>query len=502
MNAVYVPQSRAERLIALGRVALAGASLFAVWFDPTQPAKYANIAYSLLAAYVGYAALLAALSARAAAPRGAGRVITQVFDLVFFTTFIYFTAGPSSPFIAYFVFSLVCGTVRWGWRGALWTAVAAVLAFLGIGAYFAYVVRDPSFEFNAFIIHSVYLGVVAVLLGYLGAHEERSRREISQLAAWPRAEPRDLEPLLRELLLHARGVLGAPGAFLAWTDREEPWLYVASWRQGEFELARLAPGTLEPLVADTLAQEAFLCADLRSPGPLVVRVPESIPSRWYGSPMHSDLVERFDMTSVVAAPLPGETLQGWLFLTDKRVVTLDDLGLAKIVAGIVASRLDLQYLLQRLRETAATEERIRLARDLHDGVMQSLTGIALRLAALQRQVGDQPGEAVQSIEEIRGLIALEQQDLRFFIDELKPAPAASASAQPTLGVRLEDLRSRVEREWNLRMELPRPEAWPAVRDGLGRDIYLIVREAVVNAVRHGEARRVAVEARLMDHSWL
>ncbi|HEX5042486.1 MAG TPA: ATP-binding protein [Candidatus Polarisedimenticolaceae bacterium] len=52
------------------------------------------------------------------------------------------------------------------------------------------------------------------------------------------------------------------------------------------------------------------------------------------------------------------------------------------------------------------------------------------------------------------------------------------------------------------MELPGPHAWSAVRDGLGREIYLIVREAVVNAVRHGGARRVAVEARLVDRSRL
>jgi signal transduction histidine kinase len=502
MIAVYLPQSRAERLIAVGRVALAGASLFAVWLDPTQPAKYANIAYALLTAYLVYAALLAALLARTESPAGAGKAVTQVFDLVFFTTFIYFTAGPSSPFIAYFVFSLVCGTVRWGFRGALWTAVAAMLAFLGIGAYFAYVVRDPSFEFNAFIIHSVYLGVVAVLLGYLGAHEERSRREMAQLSAWPRAQPGHLEPLLRELLLHSQQVSRSGGALLAWTEREEPWHYVAAWRHGDFELARLAPGSVEPLVAADLAEEAFLCVDLRSPHPLVVRGPETTARRWYGAAVNPELVERFEMTSVVAAPLPGETLRGWLLLTDKRPLTLDDLGLGRIVAGMVASRLDLHYLLQRLRGAAATEERIRLARDLHDGVMQSLTGIALRLAALQRQLGDPPGQALQSIEEIRGLIALEQQDLRFFIDELKPAPAVSTPGQPTLGGRLEDLRSRVEREWNLRVELPGPEAWSGVRDGLGREIYLIVREAVVNAVRHGGARRVAVQAHPVDRSRL
>ncbi len=54
MEPLYSPQSRAERLIAGGRVVLAVSSLFAVWLDPSEPAKYAGIAYSLLVSYVVY----------------------------------------------------------------------------------------------------------------------------------------------------------------------------------------------------------------------------------------------------------------------------------------------------------------------------------------------------------------------------------------------------------------------------------------------------------------
>lgn len=494
MDAGYSPQSRAERLIAVGRVVLAAASLFAVWLDPTQPAKYAKIAYSLLAAYVAYSAMLAVLIARLESPAGVRRMVTQVFDLAFFTTFVYFTAGPSSPFIAYFVFSLVCGTLRWGWKGALWTAVAALTSFLALGVYFAYVLRDPAFELNPFIIYAVYLGVVAVLLGYLGAHEERSRREMSQLSDWPREEPRAIEPLSRELLAHAQQVVASSGAVLAWSEREEPWLHVASLRHGEFELEKLGPGALQPLVAGAIEDDAFLCADLRAPEPAVLRVSGAAMGRWRGAPLHRDLVARLDMNSVIAAPLSGETLNGWLFFVDKPIVTADDLGLSKIVSGIVASRLDLHYLLQRLRESAATEERIRLARDLHDGVMQSLTGVALRLAALQRQILEAPQEAQQSIETIRRLITLEQQDLRFFIEDLKPSPPGSGDEQRTLGARLEELRARVEQEWNLQVELPPSQSWESIPETLAREVYLIVREALVNAVRHGNSSRVTVTA--------
>jgi len=65
---------------------------------------------------------------------------------------------------------------------------------------------------------------------------------------------------------------------------------------------------------------------------------------------------------------------------DKIDSTFDDLILSEIVAGVIAARLDAFYLAEQLRQAAATEERIRLARDLHDGVLQSFTGIALRTA--------------------------------------------------------------------------------------------------------------------------
>jgi glucose-6-phosphate-specific signal transduction histidine kinase len=41
-SAPYFRQSRAERLIAIGRATLSVFSLLAVWLDPTEPARYAE----------------------------------------------------------------------------------------------------------------------------------------------------------------------------------------------------------------------------------------------------------------------------------------------------------------------------------------------------------------------------------------------------------------------------------------------------------------------------
>jgi signal transduction histidine kinase len=160
--------------------------------------------------------------------------------------------------------------------------------------------------------------------------------------------------------------------------------------------------------------------------------------------------------------------------------------LAEVVASMVAIRLDHVSLAARLARAAADAERVRLSRDLHDGVLQALTGIALRLEAVRR-VRD-AGQATAGLEEVQRLIVQEQRDLRFFIGELRP----SATVEEGLGrlpARLADLVDRLQRQWGLEVDL---EIAAPVPEPLARDVYHQVREALVNAARHGAADRARV----------
>lgn len=493
MTAAYSATSRRERVIGFGRIVLSASSLLAVFLDPSEPAKYAQTAYGLLVAYLLYATVVAALVSRAEAIAPWFPRATHAVDLAFFSLFIYFTSGPASPFLAYFVFALVCAALRWRSRGVLWTAAASLAAFLGVGYYFGEALHDPAFELHDFIIRGVYLAVVAVLLGYLGAHEARARTELEALAVWPRGVPVDVEGLLSEVLAFAGRVLEAPRVAMAWTEGDEPWLQLAGWRDGVLTRSREAPDTFEPLVAAPLAGQAFLCSDLGESPAGVLWSHDGGHERWRGEPVHPGLVARFAMTSVVSPPIRGETVEGRLFFLDKARLTSDDLTLAGIVAGVVTERLDHLYLTGRLRRSAAVEERIRLARDLHDGVLQSMTGIALRLQAVRRQLDDDPASAREGLEEVQRLIALEQRDLRFFIQELKPAPQRPPGDGAALLDRLAELADRLEREWGMRVELDTSALDPEVAEPMSREVYHLVREALVNAARHGEASAVRVE---------
>ena len=111
-------------------------------------------------------------------------------DLVAFTVLIYLTEGRKSPLFIYFFFALLATTLRWQWQGTLWTALVILPILAGMGVYAAREFDEATFELNRYIIRSVYLGVMAIMLGYLSAYKQILRYELSQLAAWPRDIPK------------------------------------------------------------------------------------------------------------------------------------------------------------------------------------------------------------------------------------------------------------------------------------------------------------------------
>ena len=486
------PQNRGERLIAAGRVVLVAFSLLAVWLDPTEPAKYAELAYALMTIYVLYSALLAVLIWRMPVPHPVLALTTHALDLVLFTLFLTFTEGLSSPFFLYFIFSVLCATLRWQWQGALWTGLAALGTYATLGIYAARVLHEPGFELNRFIIRSVYLVVVTVLLGYLGSYEVRTRGDIARLAAWRHALPADAAELARTLLADMAGLLRAPRLVLAWDEPEEPWLNLAVWSRGEFERTREPPAKFAPLVAEPLAEASFLCADAARSAPTAVRAPSGGFLRWEGEPVNAELRSRFAIGSVLSLALRGEMVEGRLFVLDKPGMTSDDLLFAEIAVRQATDRMDLLYLLDRLRDTAATEERMRLARDLHDGLLQSLAAMALRVQTARRLLAEEPEAARAVLEELQGQLAGDQRSLRTFVRDLKLAALTPPEADARLADALGELAARIERHWGLRVGLIVERLEPWIAETLGQEVYHTVHEAVVNAARHAGARTVRI----------
>jgi signal transduction histidine kinase len=141
----------------------------------------------------------------------------------------------------------------------------------------------------------------------------------------------------------------------------------------------------------------------------------------------------------------------------------------------------------RLESAAVREERERLARELHDGVLQSLTGAALQLNALAHAVEADPRAARVRLGEIEALISDQQRELRAWIESrLLSAPAAMASTAE-LTAALDKLCRRAEWQWGLRVQLE-VDDHVSVPRVLGDAIHRIFQEGLSNIGRHARAR--------------
>jgi signal transduction histidine kinase len=487
---------RRERLIAGCRVALSVSSLIALWLDPSEPARFARLAYRLVAAYAIFSLLLALWAWSAKAAPAALPLLVHGLDLALFCVIILVTAGATSPFFLYLVFALAAATVRWQERGALWTAIVALVAFLVIGAYSAWRLPAAGFELNRFVIRAIYLAVVAVLLGYVGAYEHRLRAKVASLGEWPAVIPTEAPGVVRALLEHAAKALVAPRTMLVWEEAEEPWCHVALWSGGELDWRREAPGAYAPLAPGALAETAFFLADRPGGGsPLRLITPGgALP--WSADPVPAGLRAGFGLGAVLSVPLRGASLAGRFFALDRLDMTSDELVLGEIVARQIAVQMDRLALFERFHREGLAEERIRLARDVHDGVVQSLTGAALRLESARQMLGPEPEAAGRLIEEIQDLLLFEQRELREFVGDLEAARSDPRARAAGLAERLQKLGERMARHWDLGVELRSGLGEEVISDRLAHDIYRLVQEALVNASRHGRASQATVDLRL------
>ena len=185
METVYSPWVRTERLIVVAPALLAFLSLLVMQMDPYEPSKYSGIIHALLALYPGYSMLMIPLVWASSLRVKIIGLITHIIDVAIFTALVYFTEGTNSPFFSYFIFAMFCAALRWQKAGTLWTALAFLCLFIGMGISMEFSQYTYEFQRNHFIIRSVYLVTIAMLLVYLTAYEKRVRNELSKLHNWP-----------------------------------------------------------------------------------------------------------------------------------------------------------------------------------------------------------------------------------------------------------------------------------------------------------------------------
>ena len=191
------------------------------------------------------------------------------------------------------------------------------------------------------------------------------------------------------------------------------------------------------------------------------------------------------MEAFLGVPISvGGEAFGNLYLTDKTGgFTDEDIAVVQAIGRIAGAAIQTARLQSRLRHLAIVEDRHRIARDLHDSVIQDIFAVGLGLQALSSSVND---EGISSLLD-SSIDTLDESvnKLRRYVFELRDTVAPSVG----LDERIHTLVARMGSAYPTRVELT---VEPLAHDAED-EIMLVVTEALSNALRHAHAENVAVE---------
>jgi signal transduction histidine kinase len=164
------------------------------------------------------------------------------------------------------------------------------------------------------------------------------------------------------------------------------------------------------------------------------------------------------------------------------------------MADQAAIAVDYASLMQQARDSARREERQRLARDLHDSIVQQVFSIGMQAKSLEvlGQRGDMlpAGPVLQIADEVSTLSRTALADLRAMVHELRPS--SSDGLGEGLAEAIRALAESTSHRTGLRFSVSAGQGLEDVTGELAEDVYRIAAEAIHNAVRHAEAGKVII----------
>jgi len=211
------------------------------------------------------------------------------------------------------------------------------------------------------------------------------------------------------------------------------------------------------------------------------------------------LVKEEGLVSLIAVPFSGKgkTL-GTLTVGNRRRTefTEHQAELLRTFAHWTAVVVETSRLYEQLRSLALLEERERIGMDLHDGAIQSVYAVVLRLEDCAERLRERPEEVAADLEKAMDDLNKVIQDIRSYIFDLRPdvrqGDIKSALEDLVQGVRVNAL---IDTELTLEGD---PDG--ALTEDEATSLFRIAQEALSNVTRHAQASTLRVRLTTSPHS--
>lgn len=444
------------------------------------------------------------------------RLVVHTVDVFWPAVISLYATGQPNPFFLFFVFVMLAAAYRWGLWETIGTALAAVALLWAEWLLLFEGFRPPGvavsdFEPKRFFMRSISLGVTGIFLGYLAEQQKELRAEktvITRILGKARVDL-GLSGTLQAMLSELTSTFAARGAILTTQEANSLRVFVAVVQSDSSPDARLA--WLEPSAQDKNLYlgdwpgDAFLAERNPRRGAdhydLICINGSSQVQRTSGSEQARDLAARHPFKAAASVSFTfGRDWWGRVFLLDPRLTAdrVEELRFLQELVRQVGPAVYNVFLLRRLRLRAGAVERARVARELHDGAVQSLIAMEMQVDVLRRTSGNLPQRVSDELSRIQGLLREEVLKLRELMQEMK---SIEVDSQKLPGF-LNDTVERFQRETGIAATFDTDHEINGMEQRVCREITRIVQEGLVNVRKHSRAQHVTVELKATTGAWL
>jgi signal transduction histidine kinase len=478
-----------ERQVTLARAVTAALSL--VVLLETSDANFRRSSVAFLSLYL-LLALGTVLAERFVAKMPIR--IPLALDFAVLAVFLYLTPSVSA-FWFLFLFSVFAIATRGNTRAML------AVVFIATAGIILRVAFEESFRWRG-ARHWIAVGfgtvVSGLCMGFLGARErehlskQQFLEKITGLMRFDRGLTESIRQMLGELAL----AFQCEQACLAVYDDEIERLFVWKIRSGETSAA--APDTLpqsrcEVFLLDSL--EVSMAWEYRNGHASGFGWDRRTGARFKSIPSPpATTKEEFNAGSFMAVTIETDGRpSGRVLLVNPSDshsrFSHSDLRWLEQIVGHIQRPLENIFLLRNLRTRAIESERSRISRDLHDGILQTLLSLKIRLEVLKQKLSQKPEQAAAELAGLQKIVQEESEELRRMVTDLRPLRVESADMLELMLGFAERFRS----EQGMAVDLFVNDEDLRLPDRICREVFQIYRESLHNVKKHASASHVVVK---------
>lgn len=499
----YDSSERSERVLAVSRLILALSAFAIIVLDPRQPLFGSRPLYVIVTSYVLYSAILLYLFSRAQfrPPAISERVLFA--DVGWYTLIIALSEGGTSLFYLFYLFAICNAAIHWGASMTIRIAVLCAAMYLGGIVAIRRATLGPDMVLHsAHFIRPTYLVLLGYLVGLIGEHGLAVKKRLVEVLALQHEAGRGPNPVTTLVRLVAR-----IGRFFE-ADYLLLQLRMPDGHRLEWEGGRSAA---HRLVIRNLPTISWLPS---SSGPLAYRVThtwgnwgravecygagEQVPSR-IDEGDEPAFLARSRMRSLISVPVEApEGFRGRILVSRKRSnFSRQDLDFFHTLAAQGAIILDKLLLREKAEDLAVAEERARIARDVHDGFVQSLASLDVGLEVCRKLESKNSEGLASELEAVQRNVKQGYREARRYLEQLREQSALGPDVDTAVGEMVRDFRGRGETTVELHTSA---QGIPA-RHGVGLELIQIVREGLSNIARHADASSALVSVEAGPHAF-